>query len=42
MPDQRKLPRGNWWLPIIEIFPAYWPIIRKVRKTIKKRRKHRR
>ena len=39
MPDQRKFPRGNWWLPIITTFPAYWPIIKEIRKKARKRRK---
>jgi hypothetical protein len=38
MPNHRKLPKGNWWLPIITTIPAYWPIIKEIRKTVRKRR----
>jgi hypothetical protein len=38
-PNPGKLPRGNWWLPLI-VNPGWWPIIKEVRKTVRKRRKH--
>jgi hypothetical protein len=41
MPEDQQLrkPRGDWW-PLITVIPLYWPIIKEIRKTIKKRRKH--